>query len=87
MSLYGNGVMKLDGSELEADFIPRLGTEEVSELPVVGAPTQVLLDVAQGAAIEIQVRGSVGDVEVKTVPIPVVTNPVREFFDWVSGKE
>ena len=86
VSFYGSGQVKLDGTNLSADFIPRLGGE-VEDLPLIGAPTQALLDVAKGAAVQVRVRGTVRDVEVTTQPLPVVTDPIRDFFDWVGGED
>lgn len=85
--LFGSGQMKLDGTELSADFIPRLGERELEDLPLIGAPTQALLDVAKGAAVQVRVRGTVRQVDVTTQPLPVVTDPIRDFFDWVGGED
>lgn len=86
VSLYGAGQVKLDGTDLSADFIPRLGSE-VENLPLIGAPTQALLDVAKGAAVQVRVRGTMRQVEVTTQPLPVVTDPIQDFFDWVGGED
>lgn len=86
VSLYGHGWMTADGSQIEADFVPRIGRGLTKDLPVVGEPSQVLLDVVKGAAVEVQLRGSRDKLEVSTLPVPLITKPIQEFFDLVSGK-
>lgn len=78
--------MRLDGSELQADFIPRIGRGLSTSLPLVGEPGQVLLDVIKGIAIEVQLRGRLGAPEITALPLPVITGPVQAFFDAVAGE-
>ena len=85
VSLYGHGSMDLDGSALAADFVPRIGRHGLLQnLPVVGPPSQLLLDITKGLAVEVQLRGSLRDPEVSTLPLPVITRPIQEFFDLVA---
>lgn len=79
-------MLALDGSRLEADFIPRLESDSLEDVEVVGRPTRMLFDVVHGAVYEIQLRGSLGEFRFRSVPAPAVTNPFRSFFDWVKQR-
>lgn len=86
LSLFGNGWMALDGSTIKADFIPRIGSGLTNDLPVIGKPSQLLLDVAKGVVIEVQLRGSRSKLDITTLPVPIITKPMQAFFDLVSGR-
>ena len=85
VSLYGKGSMNLDGSELRSAFVPRMGRGLLSDLPVVGQPGQLVLDVAKGIAVELRLRGSWDDIQVSAMPLPVLTGPIEAFFELVVG--
>jgi hypothetical protein len=86
VNLYGKGSVKLDGSEVDVELIPRV-VGGIAELPVVGTPTELLLSVIRGAAVVIKVHGTVGAPQVSTQPLPVITKPIEAFFSLVdSGK-
>ena len=85
VSLYGNGRMDLDGTDLEADLVPRFGSGLLSDLPVIGDPTQALLDLTKGVLLEVRLRGALTAPRIETLPLPIVTAPIQEFIDLVSG--
>ncbi|MEZ6196201.1 MAG: hypothetical protein R3F20_10825 [Planctomycetota bacterium] len=80
LSLWGRGEAGLDGRDLDLRFVPRLVEGLTGDLPLVGEPTQLLLDLVGGGALEIRLRGRLDDPRVETAPLPFLSDPVRDFL-------
>jgi hypothetical protein len=83
VNLFGNGSLRLDGSELEVGLVPRFRDKDLADIPL-GQPRarDVLLDVLKGALLEVRIEGSLDGVRTFVQPVPAVTEPLRQFLSW-----
>ncbi len=81
IDLYGNGSMRLDGQQIEAGFVPRFTAERLEDVPLADDRARdVALDVIKGALVEVKIEGSFDRIEAFVQPLPVLTEPVRQFL-------
>ena len=82
VNLFGNGSMRLDGSELVAGLVPRFSSKQLKDIPLADdAPSDVLVDIVNGSLVELRVEGGLDGVSVFVQPVPMVTEPMRRFLD------
>jgi hypothetical protein len=58
ISLFGEGTMGLTGEDLNVVLVPRLEKSWGDILPIIGAPLQILADIALGQLVPIVVTGA-----------------------------
>lgn len=86
LSLWGRGGIALATGRVEVDLIPRVMEGATGDLPLIGDPTQLLLDLVGGAAVQVRLRGSLEDPRLETTPIPALGDPLRAVFDALGGR-
>ncbi len=78
--------MGLNGKNLDMTFVPRMGKKSLNEIiPVIGAPTQELLNIVKGTLIPISVTGSIDEPQSSWSPLKPITAPVRALINLFSG--
>lgn len=87
VSLFGHGSIDLADGEIDAVFVPRIGSGLLEDLPLLGKPTQLLLEVVKGTLYEITLEGPISDPELGQRPLPVVTRPIQAFLDLFESGE
>lgn len=81
VSFFMNGSAALDGTDVDGGVVPRfLGAKGVTSVPVVGKPTQLVIDLLAGTAVQLRVTGPLDDVAVSVQPLSVISEPIRAFF-------
>ncbi|MEO6594165.1 MAG: hypothetical protein ABIP94_05380, partial [Planctomycetota bacterium] len=80
LHLFGSGLVRLDGEGLDARLVPRMFAKDLTHVPVVGAPTQTLLDLLNGQLLEVRLTGSLSEVDVAVNPIASISAPLRAFL-------
>lgn len=87
VSLFCNGSLALADGALDLGVVPRVaGGRGVSDLPLVGEPTQAILDVVAGTAIQLRIAGRIGEPDVAVQPLSIITEPMRAFFALIRGE-
>jgi len=88
LSLRGQGDLRVDGSRLNLEMYGLLWGRTLPLLPplIDRIPVEVSRQL-----MKIRIQGSLGDVEVKREPVPIIVEPVRELWrkmaDRISAEE
>lgn len=81
VNLFGNGSVRLDDGAIDVGLVPRFRARKLAEIPLAqDRPHDLLLDVLKGAVVEVRITGDLDGVRTSVQPVPVVTEPLRQFF-------
>lgn len=86
LGLWGRGSIGLDGRDADVSFVPRIAEGVTRSLPLIGEPAQALLDLVNGSAVEVRVRGDLDALVVETVAVPMLSDPVRSLIGLFEGR-
>ncbi|HTF58097.1 MAG TPA: hypothetical protein VK661_12770 [Planctomycetota bacterium] len=78
ISLFGEGTMGLTGEDLHVVLIPRLEKSWGSILPIIGAPLQILADIALGNLVPLVVTGTFWEPKVNAEPEKPVSEEIKK---------
>jgi hypothetical protein len=81
ISLSGRGTMKIDGTELNLDFYSFWGRIMQWSPPIIDKMWPAL----SKGLLKIKLRGSLSQRTVTKEPVPILTEPVKEFLKRVNG--
>lgn len=78
ISLFGEGSMGLTGEDLNLVLVPRLEKSWDSIVPLIGAPLQILADLALGQWVPVVVTGSFWEPKVNAEPEAKVREEIQK---------
>ena len=81
ISLSGRGTMKIDGTELNLDFYSFWGRIMQWSPPIIDKMWPAL----SKGLLKIKLRGTLSQRTVTKEPVPILTEPVKEFLKRVNG--